>query len=156
MLERDDEDLAIEQIPEYDGEKLTVEQAQEQLAMLPIAKLRRMDDLRSRANTLSAQQVQLAKRLVAMPEPRRRLGREHDEHAIERLNLRTALETNKQALDTTLVELGRIERDLGDPARLKAEHERLTRALRESRHEQAKTRAQSVERENTVDLGIGV
>lgn len=35
MLERDDEDLAIDQIREQDGEELTVEQAQERLAMLP-------------------------------------------------------------------------------------------------------------------------
>ena len=149
MLERDDEDLAIEQLQ-------TEQQLQTQLDALPTQKLRRMDDLRSRADTLSAQQVQLTKRLASLPEPRRRFGREQDERAAERANLRAALDANKQALDTAVTELASIERDLGDPARLKSEQERLTRTLRESRHEQAKTRAQSVERDSTVDLGIGV
>jgi len=57
---------------------------------------------------------------------------------------------------TTLTKLASIERELGDPARVKAEHERLTGALRASRHERAKTRDQSVERDATIDLGIGV
>jgi hypothetical protein len=98
MLERDDEDLATEQLQ-------TEQQMQTELDALPTQKLRRMDDLRSRANTLSTQQVQLTKRLASLPEPRRRLGREHDEHAAERTSLSTALDANKQALDTALTEL---------------------------------------------------
>lgn len=156
MLERDDEDLAIDQIREHDNQKLTVEQAQERLAMLPTVKLRRIDDLRSRANTLGTQRDQLAERLAALPEPRRRRGRAHDEHAAEHANLGIALDANKQALAAALTELAGIERDLGDPTGLKAEHERLTQTLRESRHEQAKSREQAVERDSTVDLGIGL
>jgi chromosome segregation ATPase len=116
-----------------------------------------MDDLRSRVSTLSVQRDQLTTRLAALPEPRRRLGREHDEHTAERANLNTALDANKQALTTTRTELAGIERDLGDHTTLKTEHERLTRALRESHREQANNREQSVERDNsTVDLGIGL
>jgi conjugative relaxase-like TrwC/TraI family protein len=156
MSERDDEDLAIEQL-QTEQQAQTHEQLQGQLKALPTQKLRRMDDLRSRLSTLSFQRDQLTTRLEALPEPRRRLGREHDEHAAERANLRTTLEANKQALEATGTELAGIERDLGDHASLKAEHERLTRALRESHREQAKNREQSVERDNnTVDFGIGL
>jgi len=156
MTERDDEDLAIDQLQEHESEKLTFAQARERLDALPAEKLRRIDDLRSRAQTLTVQRDQLADRLAALPVPRRRLGREHDEHAAERTNLNTALDANKQALDTALTEVARIERDLGDHARLKTEHERLTKTLREYRHEQATTREPSVERDSTVDLGIGL
>jgi hypothetical protein len=156
MIERDDEDLAIDQLREHDSEKLTVERAQEQLDALPTGKLRRMEDLRSCAQTLTAQRDQLAKRLAALPGPHRRLGREHDEHAAERANLGMALDANRQALDTTLTELAGIERELGDPARVKTEHERIARTLRESRREQAQAREQSVERDSPVDLGIGL
>ncbi len=149
MVERDDEDLAIQQVQ-------TEERLRAQLDGMPGQQLRRMDDLQARASTLSEQRKEIATRLAGLPEPRTRFGREHDRHGAERANLRTALEANKQALERALGELGRIKCDLGEPERLRTEHDRLTKTLREHRHEQAKTREQTIEREGTVDLGIGL
>lgn len=56
------------------------------------SELRRIEDLDARAATLATQRERLAARLGALPEPRRRLGREHDPHAVERANLTSAVQ----------------------------------------------------------------
>ena len=157
MLERDDEDLAIEQLPgagRTDDPDLAsarthateppqeqaaaraeptppatpttarlrelrerVDQLQARLAALPIRELQRIEDLDARAVTLTTQHEQLTERLTGLPEPRRRLGREHDSHAIERAHLTTALQANERELDAVLAQRGSLERELGDPSR---------------------------------------
>ncbi len=131
MLEREDEDLAIEQLPgpgRTDDPDLAgvrahaagppqehaaaraeatppatapparlrelrerLERLQAQLAALPTRELQRIEDLDARALRLTTQREQLAQRLAGLPEPRRRLGREQDPHAIERAGLTSAL-----------------------------------------------------------------
>ena len=127
MLERDDEDLAIEQLPgagRTDDSELAgtrahaaeppqehaaaraeatppaaatparlrelrerVERLQAQIAALPTREMQRIEDLDARALTLTTQREQLTGRLAGLPEPRRRLGREQDPHALERARL---------------------------------------------------------------------
>ncbi len=190
MLERDDEDLAIEQLlpgaagragdhdtttartlageppqehaairaeptatpPEPDPARLhqlhaRIEQLQAQLQALPTRALRRIEDLDARAARLTAQREQLAACLAALPEPRRRLGREHDPHAVERANLTSALHAGERELHATLTERRRLEHELGDPAEARTERSSIQHALIQRTSERTTLRDQLAERE---------
>jgi conjugative relaxase-like TrwC/TraI family protein len=187
MQERDDEDLAIEQLPgagRTDDPNLAsarahateppqehaaaraeptppatatlarlrelrerVDQLHVQLAALPTRQLRRIEDLDVRALTLTTQHEQLTQRLTGLPEPRRRLGREHDSHAIERAHLTTALQANERELDTVHTQRCGLERELGDPAEARAEREGLDHAITQATQEHTALRNELAERE---------
>jgi conjugative relaxase-like TrwC/TraI family protein len=186
MLERDDEDLAIEQLPAAgraddpevssaralaaepsqehaaaraepntppaDPSRLRelrerVEQLRTQLAALPTRQLQRIEDLDSRAITLSSQREQLAERLAGLPEPRRRLGREQDPHAIERTHLASALDGSDRELDGVLTQRSRLERELGNPDEIRSERDGLQHALTQSKGEHTELRNELAERE---------
>jgi predicted nucleic acid-binding Zn-ribbon protein len=187
MLERDDEDLAIEQLPgagRTDDSDLAgartrateppqehaaaraeatpsaaatptrlrelrerVERLQAQLAALPTHELQRIEDLDTRAFTLTTQREQLTQRLAGLPEPRRRLGREQDPHAIERAGLTTALQANERELDAVLTQRGRLERELGNPSETRAEREGLEHAITQATQEHTALRNELAERE---------
>jgi chromosome segregation ATPase len=187
MLERDDEDLAIEQLPgagRADDPRLAsarthateppqeqaaaraeptplatptqarlqelrerVDQLHVQLAALPIRELQRIEDLDARALALTTQREQLTEHLARLPEPRRRLGREHDSHAIERAHLTTTLQANERELDTVLAQRGSLERELGNPVEARAEREGLEHAITQATQEHTTLRNELAERE---------
>ncbi len=124
-----------------------IEQLRAQLAALPSRQLQRIEDLDSRAITLSSQREQLAERLAGLPEPRRRLGREQDPHAIERTHLASALAGSDRELDGVLTQRSRLERELGDPAEIRAERDGLQHALTLSTREHTELRNELAERE---------
>jgi conjugative relaxase-like TrwC/TraI family protein len=178
MSERDDEDLAIEQLPqrEHDpkpssdhttrppGERIA--QLRAQLDALPTRALRRIEDLSARLSTLTAQREQLEERLAILPAPTRRLGREHDPSAVERAHLQSALQANDREMTNTLTDRTRHERDLGaNPAEARTERDDLQRELtkltREYRTQEALTRSershdrtQDPKRDTALDLGL--
>ncbi len=187
MLERDDEDLAIEQLPgagRTDDPDLAgarahatdppqehaaaraetkppatatpprlrelrerVEQLQAQLAALPTRQLQRIEDLDARALTLTTQREQLTERRAGLPDPQRRLGREHDPHAVERAHLAGALQANERELDATLTQRSSLERELGDPAEARAERQGLEHAVTQATQEHTALRNELAERE---------
>ena len=187
MQERDDEDLAIEQLPgagRTDDPNLAsarahateppqehaaaravptppatatlarlrelrerVDQLHVQLAAPPTRQLRRIEDLDARALTLTTQHEQLTQRLTGLPEPRWRLGREHDSHAIERAHLTTALQANERELDTVHTQRCGLERELGDPAEARAEREGLDHAITQATQAHTALRNELAERE---------
>jgi chaperonin cofactor prefoldin len=187
MLERDDEDLAIEQLPgagRADDPNLAsarahatdppqehaaaraeptppatapparlrelrerVDRLHMQLAALPTRELQRIEDLDARALTLTTQQEQLTQRLAGLPDPQRRLGREHDPHAVERAHLTTALQANEQELDAVRTQRDGLERELGDPVEARAEREGLDHAITQATQEHTALRNDLAERE---------
>jgi hypothetical protein len=187
MLERDDEDLAIEQLPgagraadpdlaraqthaadppqEHAAARAEptlpatastarlrelrerVEPLRAQLAALPTRQLQRIEDLDARALTLTTQREQLTQRLAGLPDPQRRLGREHDPHAIEGAHLTSALQANERELDAVLTQRGRLERELGNPSETRAEREGLEHAITQATHEHTALRNELAERE---------
>jgi hypothetical protein len=187
MQERDDEDLAIEQIPAAgrvddpnlaDAQAHAAEPPQEhaaaraeptppatatptrlrelrerierlhlQLTALPTRELQRIEDLDARAHTLTTQHEQLTQRLAGLPDPQRRLGREHDPHAIERAHLTTALQANERELDTVLAQRDGLERELGDPVETRAEREGLEHAITQATQEHTALRNELADRE---------
>jgi hypothetical protein len=150
MLERDDEELAIEQLPD------AIEPLREQLAALPTLQLRRVEDLEVRVSALETQRAQLAERLADLPEPRRRLGREQDPAAVERANLSSALRAADRELNAVVEQRNLVEREVVDQAETRAERDRLEHAIDAFTPERA---AGSEDREvdpREVDLGIGL
>ena len=187
MLKRDDEDLAIGQLPQpgrTDDPELAgaralkgepaqeraaaraeptppvavnagrlrelrerIRQQQAQLQALPTRELQHIEHLDARALTLTTQREQLAERLALLPEPTRRLGREHDPHAIERTQLTSALEACDRELDAALIQRTDLERQLGDPPEIRAERDALERALAQSTKEHTAVRNELAERE---------
>jgi hypothetical protein len=183
MLERDDEELAIEQLPEpsrandpavegspalrYEpaqeraaaraepapstsaarelGER--IEQLRAQLEALPTHQLRRIEHFEERALTLSTQREQLAQELARLPEPRRRFGRERDPHAGERAYLTSALAGHDREAQAVTGRRAELERELGDPAEIRAERDGLERAISESTREHTRALDELAERE---------
>jgi hypothetical protein len=187
MLERDDEDLAIEQLPAAGrandleltgcsmdvgeplqeraaafGEPLPgttstptrlrelgerIEQLQAQLKGLPMRQIQRIEHLEERALTLSTEREALAEWLAQLPEPRRRFGREHDAHAIERAQLTSALEAHDRELQTVVSRRSDLERELGEPAEARAERDGLEQAIGQTARELRAGRDELVDRQ---------
>ncbi len=187
MLERDNEDLAIEQLPgpgraddptlasarthatELPQEQAAaraeptplaaptparlqelserIDQLHVQLAVLPTRELQRIEDLDARALTLTTQHEQLTQRLAGLPEPRPRLGREDDSHAIERAHLASALQANEREFDVVRAQRGSLERKLGNPSEARAECEGLQHAITKATREHAALRNELAEHE---------
>jgi TolA-binding protein len=187
MLERDDEDLAIEQLPRAgraDDTELArsrdpagepaqergaalaepapaaaatraqlrdlrgrIEQLQTQLQALPTRQLQRIDHYDERTLTLSAQREHHAEQLAALPEPRRRFGREHDPHAGERARLTSMLDAFDGELHHVRTSRGEVSRQLGDVPEVRAERDGLQRAITQATREHAEVREQFGEHE---------
>jgi hypothetical protein len=187
MLERDDEELAIEQLPaagradDYElrcsrahaSEPLQeraaalaepaapsaatparlrelrerTEDLKTQLKAVPTRAIERIEHVEERALTLSTRREELAEQLGQLPERRRRFGREHDPHAIERAQLTSALEAYDRELQTVVMRRSDLERELGDLAEMRAEREGLHHAIGETARELSAVRDQVVERE---------
>lgn len=186
MLERDDEDLAIEQLPgagrandpevaagvsatELPQEAAAalaepappvtanqgrlrelrerIEQMQAQLHALPTSQLQRIADLEARALKLSSQRAELAQRLAALPEPRRRFGREQDPHAGDRTHLSSVLGASERDLDDVRAQRNRLESELGNPVEVRAERDGLKHSITQVTQEHTQVRNEIAERE---------
>ncbi len=121
--------------------------AEAQLRALPTHELQRIDDLDARAATVAHQRERLADQLADLPAPRRRLGRVHDEHAVERAHLQAAHEGAERELDAVLAQRAMRARELGDPGEFRAERDGLECELRQLSREQAALRDRLAERE---------
>jgi hypothetical protein len=88
-----------------------------------------------------------AERLAALPEPRRRFGREKDPHAGKRAYLTSALQNNREALGNVLERRSHLARELGDVPEVRAERDGLAEALSQSVRERTALRDELIERE---------
>jgi hypothetical protein len=176
MLERDDQDLAMEQLPpaaRADDRQLTlaldnagepvqehaalraepdttpvvgtsrlrelgerVEQLTAQHAALPSSQLGQLDTAHARVLELTERRGELAASLKRLPAPKRDvLGRERDEHIIDRTRLSSALEgidgTLARARETEV----RLRQQLGNPEQVLSELDGLDNEIRQLTNE---------------------
>ncbi len=171
MLERDDQDLAIEQLPPaggaddrqlalavaYTGEPPQehaalraepdtpavgtsrvrelgerVEQLSVQRAALPISQLGQLDAAHARVLELTERRDELSASLERLPAPKRSLvGRERDDHLIDRTRLSTALTGTDDAIVRAREPEVRLREQLGDPEQIRSELDGLDREIRQ-------------------------
>src|SRR5262249_27950580 len=107
MVERDDEDLASEQIRGRGGEhpERAGERAEPRIARRA---RQRLEDLEARISTLRGEQDRIAALLGALGPSRGRLGREGDLDLVERVHLATTIKAVDHELQTALDERGRL------------------------------------------------
>jgi hypothetical protein len=122
MVERDDEDLASEQIRGRRGEhpERAGERAEPRIARRA---RQRLEDLEARISTLRGEQENVAGRLGALAPRRRRFSGESGPDSIKRVHLARALKALDCELQSPLDEHGRLARALADPSRVTAERE---------------------------------
>jgi hypothetical protein len=170
MLERDDQDLAIEQLPpagRADDRQLTLaldhagepvqehaalraepdaapvgtsrvrelgerlKQLSAQRAALPISQLGQLDAAHARVLELTERRDELSASLERLPAPRRSvLGRERDDHLIDRTRLSTALTGTDDAIVRVREAEVRLRDLLGDPEQIRSELDGLDREIR--------------------------
>jgi conjugative relaxase-like TrwC/TraI family protein len=171
MLERDDQDLAIEQLPpagHADDRQLTLalnhtgEQPQEhaalraepdtpsvgaarlrdfderlqelgaQRAALPTSELSRLDTAHARTLELSQNRSELAASLEGLPAPKRSLlGRDRDEHIIDRTRLASALNATDDAIARARHAETSLRQQLGNPEQVRSELDGLDQEIRQ-------------------------
>jgi hypothetical protein len=171
MLERDDQDLAIEQLPPVgraDDRQLTLaldhaaappqehaalraepdappvgpsrlrelgerlEQLSAQRAALPSSELSKLDAAHARTLELSQNRGELSASLDGLPAPKRSLvGRERDEHIIDRLRLSSALNATDDAIVRAREAETRLREQLGNPEQIRSELDGLDREIRQ-------------------------
>jgi conjugative relaxase-like TrwC/TraI family protein len=99
MLERDDEDLAVERVPGYEHPERSAERAE------PRGELRelwRLDDLEARVSRLHVERERVGLRLEVLAAPGGRFGRSRDPSAVERAQLARALTAIERELDVAV------------------------------------------------------
>jgi conjugative relaxase-like TrwC/TraI family protein len=141
MCERDDEDLAIEQLPSGPDE---IERAAAAPSPFPQDSVRRrtvqrVEDLDQRALRLRGQRTRLTRQLESLTKATRG-GR--DPHELWHAHLDTALRRCAQALETVDNERVALERELGDAATPSVNRGRLERAVAPLDHADQVERAQ--------------
>jgi hypothetical protein len=170
MLDRDDQDLAMEQLPpagRADDSQLTlaldhasepvqeqaalraepdttpvgvlrlrqlgesVEQLTAQRAALPTSQLSELDTAQARVLELTARRGELAAGLERLPASKRSvLGRERDEHIIDRTRLSSALEGIDGTLARARETETRLRDQLGNPEQIRSELDGLDNEIR--------------------------
>ena len=170
MLERDDQDLAIEQLApagraddrqltlalDHAGEPLQehaalraqpetppvgtsrlrelrerLEQLTVQRASLPSSQLNQLDTAHARALESTADRSELSASLERLPAPKRSLlGRERDEHIIDRVRLSSALDATDDAIVRAHETEARLREQLGNPEQIRSELDGLDREIR--------------------------
>jgi conjugative relaxase-like TrwC/TraI family protein len=171
MLERDDQDLAVEQLPpagRADDRQLTLaldhtgepvqehaalraepavpgfsasrvrefgerlEQLTVQRAALPSSHLSQLDATHARVLELTQSRGELSASLEGLPAPKRSLlGRERDEHIIDRTRLSSALNATDDAIVRTRETEARLREQLGNPEQIRSELDGLDREIRQ-------------------------
>jgi hypothetical protein len=160
MLERDDEDLALDQlvaagraddpqlansgaqpplqergadrteplhpepIPAFAELRAQLDHLRSQLAALPTDELTALDELQTRALSLTEQRDQLRQQLDRLPARHRW----RDRHVIDRTRLTSALGGADTQLEHTLSERARLARQIGDPDAIRDQHDGLLNA----------------------------
>lgn len=175
MLERDDQDLAVEQLPpagRADDRQLThaldnagepvqehaalraepntppmgtsrlrelaerLKQLTAQRAALPSSQLNQLDTAHARLVELSERRDELSASLKRLPAPKRNvLGREGDEHLIDRTRLSTMLNGTDDAIVGARETEVRLRQELGDPEQIRSELDGLDREIRQLTNE---------------------
>jgi conjugative relaxase-like TrwC/TraI family protein len=119
-----------------------------QQSALPLAELRGLDALGHARERLACQREQLAQRFAVVPAPARRLlRRDHDPHAVERARLHAAIAAADQQIESLDEREDRTRRQLGDPAQIGADHERLQARVAELQSEREHVLDTLVQRE---------
>jgi conjugative relaxase-like TrwC/TraI family protein len=171
MLERDDQDLAVEQLPpagHSDDRQLTLaldpagepvqehaalraepavhglstsrvrelgerlEQLSTQRAALPSSQLHELDTAHARALELTQSRGELSASLEGLPAPKRSLlGRERDDHIIDRTRLSSALNATDDAIVRGREVEARLRQQLGNPEQVRSELDGLDREIRQ-------------------------
>jgi conjugative relaxase-like TrwC/TraI family protein len=159
MRERDDEDLAIEQLPFRPDE---IELATAPTTGRPTHEnttrraLQRIEDLDRRALRLTTQRACLTQRLERLPQCRERSRRGPNPHTTERVHLDVALRDCAQQLALVLNARTLLVRELGDPIEVGPERDGLERAISGVDIEDSERRlGRDVGAERDVDRGIG-
>jgi hypothetical protein len=169
MLDRDDQDLAVEQLPpagRADDRQLTLaldhtgEQPQEHAALraqpdtppvgpsrlrelrerleqltvqrgaLPSSQLNQLDTAHARALELAQSRGELSASLEVLPAPKRSLvGRERDEHILDRTRLSSALNATDDAIVRAREAEVRLREQLGNPEQIRSELDGLDREI---------------------------
>jgi chromosome segregation ATPase len=169
MLERDDQDLAIEQLPpagraddlqlafalDHTSEPLQeraalraerdtppagrsrlrelrerVEQLTAQRAALPDVELSQLDTAHARTVELTAERGELFASLDGLPAAKRSLlGRDRDEHIIDRTRLSSALNATDDAIVRARETEARLREQLGNPEQVRSELDGLDREI---------------------------
>jgi hypothetical protein len=158
MLERDDEDLALERFRREHPER-AAERAEPRV---PRRTRQRLENLHVRVARLTSERERIAQRLDALPRPHRRLVRSQDPDAVERAHLAKVLE----ALTGELQAAARVRQRLGpesrdprqatpkdDPARAAAELARERGRGDPTRREVQHERSRGLMRNRDADLG---
>jgi conjugative relaxase-like TrwC/TraI family protein len=175
MLERDDQDLAIEQLPpagrvddrqltralDHAGEPLQehaalraepdtptmgtsrlrdlgerVGQLTAQRAALPTSQLGQLDAAHARVLELTERRGELSASLGRLPAPKRSvLGRDRDDHLIDRTRLSSALNGSDDAIARVREAEVRLREQLGNPEQIRSELDGLDREIRELTNE---------------------
>ena len=187
MLERDDQDLAVEQLPpagRVDDRQLTLaldhtgEPVQEHAAMraepdtstvgasrlrelgerleqlttqrdaLPSSQLSQLSTAHARTLELAANRRELSASLERLPAPRHNLlGRDRDEHLIDRTRLSSALNATDDAIARARDTEARLREQLGDPEQIRSELDGLDQAIRQLTKERDRTLDKLTDRE---------
>jgi hypothetical protein len=171
MLERDDQDLAVEQLPpagraddpqlrlalDHTGEPVQehaaqraepavparstsrlrdlgerVEQLSTQREALPTSELSQLDAAQARVLELTERRGELSASMERVPTPKRNvLGRERDEHIIDRTRLSTALNGTDDAIARARETEVRLREQLGNPEHIRSELDGLDLEIRQ-------------------------
>jgi hypothetical protein len=118
MLQRDDEDLAVEQFRHEHPERAA------ERAEPPVRRRdrERITELEARAATLTSDQARVERHLDDLPPLSPRIPRKRDPHELERAHLGSVLKTLERELLTVLDEQGRLMGGLEDASRATCEH----------------------------------
>jgi hypothetical protein len=107
-----------------------------QRAALPSSQLNQLDTAHARLVELSERRDELSASLKRLPAPKRNvLGREGDEHLIDRTRLSTMLNGTDDAIVGARETEVRLRQELGDPEQIRSELDGLDREIRQLTNE---------------------
>ena len=187
LLERDDQDLAVEQLPSAgraDDRQLTLaldhagappqeqaalraepdtptvgasrvhelrerlEQLTTQRSALPSSQLSQLDTAHARTLQLTQSRDELSASLERLPAPKRNLlGRDRDEHLIDRTRLSSALNATDDAIVRARETEAHLREQLGNPEQIRSELEGLEQQIRQLTKERDRMLNQLTDRE---------
>ncbi|HWX73726.1 MAG TPA: AAA family ATPase [Solirubrobacteraceae bacterium] len=153
MLERDDEDLAIEQLAGGHGGDADLIRAslrdRHRQETAALRALQRIDDLDQRAVRLKAQHARVSQQLEVLPEPTRR-GR--DPHALERAQLEAARRECARELERALDRRTLPGSEMAEPTEPPSEPDGLEHATSVAKLEYDTLRKELIERHSADRL----
>jgi hypothetical protein len=109
-----------------------VEQLSTQREALPTTQLSQLDAAQARVLELTERRGELSASMERLPAPKRNvLGRERDEHIIDRTRLSTALNGTDDAIARARETEVRLREQLGNPEQIRSELDGLDREIRQ-------------------------